>query len=62
MTDDGECARIRSRLTELARLHEEAWLGGLSVGGGLAFHEQQTTIEDEVTEVRARQAQLGCPE
>lgn len=47
------------RLTEARRLHHEAWLEGLSVGGGLGFHEQQTLLEDEVRSLEARLIELG---
>lgn len=54
-----EIRGLRRRLDEVRRLHHEAWLGGLSVGGGFAFHEQQTLLEDEARGLEARLVELG---
>ncbi|QNA91365.1 MULTISPECIES: hypothetical protein [unclassified Microbacterium] len=54
-----EIQDLRRRLDEVRRRHHEAWLSGLSVGGGLAFHDQQTRLEDEARALESRLVELG---
>ncbi|MEV7798611.1 hypothetical protein AB0O14_05945 [Microbacterium foliorum] len=56
---DDEIQQLRQRLAEVQRLHHEAWLSGLSMGGGLGAHEQQTLLEDETRVIEARLVELG---
>jgi diaminopimelate decarboxylase len=56
---EDEILRLRQRLAEVQRLHHEAWLSGLSTGGGFGFHEKQTHLEDEVRSLEARLSELG---
>lgn len=57
---EDEIRRLRWRLAEVQRLHHEAWLSGLSMGGGLGAHEQQTLREDEARSIEARLVELGA--
>ncbi|KQQ66853.1 hypothetical protein ACIP5T_10745 [Microbacterium sp. NPDC088619] len=56
---DDEIVRLRRRLAEVQRLHREAWLSGLSMGGGLGAHQQQSLHEDEARDIQARLTELG---
>lgn len=40
-------------------MHHEAWLGGISVGGGLASRDAQIRLEEEGRSIEARLIELG---
>lgn len=40
-------------------MHHEAWLSGMSVGGGLALHNTQKRLEEEGRNIEAHLIELG---
>ena len=54
-----EIRELRRRLDEVRRMHHEAWLGGISVGGGLASRDAQIRLEEEGRSIEARLIDLG---
>ncbi|WP_336640196.1 hypothetical protein [Microbacterium sp. USHLN272] len=54
-----EIHELRRRLDEVRRLHHEAWLGGMSLGGGLALRDTQLRLEEEGRDLEARLIELG---
>ncbi|MFF7291503.1 hypothetical protein ACFY9N_03115 [Microbacterium sp. NPDC008134] len=57
--ESDEIQGLRRRLAEVRRLHQEAWLGGMRVGGGLALHDAQMRLEEEARSIEARLIELG---
>ncbi|MCK2031248.1 hypothetical protein [Microbacterium galbinum] len=61
MTDDerDEIKRLRRRLGEVRHSHHDAWLGGISIGGGFAMRDAQIRLEEEAQQIGARLIELG---
>lgn len=57
--ESDEIQELRRRLDEVRRMHHEAWVGGMSVGGGLALHDTQMRLEEEARSIEARLIELG---